>query len=296
MSDCHNKHDNAAKALWLNVIVNFLMVAFELTFGVIAGSFALISDSLHNLEDAGGMVLSLFAHKTAKKARNERKTYGYKRAGIIAALVNSIVLLVIFVFLGYEAVMRLLHPEMINGDIIIWVASIAFAGNLIGALFLHGHSHNDLNVKAAFIHMLSDSMDSAAVVIVGILIGMYRWYFLDALVTFGIIAYISYESFKVISSSINILMEGVPNDINFFQMKEDIESITDVVSFHHVHAWSLDGEEIFMECHLRVNPMSTKKADLIRDKATEILKSKYGISHLNVQVEEEPCYNESLIV
>ncbi len=294
--DHHHDHGDASKALWINVAMNFLIVGFELTFGFIAGSYALVSDSLHNLEDAGGMVLSVFAHKAAKKTRNEKKTYGYKRAGIIAALVNSLVLLMSFAFLGYEAVIRLLHPETINGEIMIWVASIALVGNVIGALFLHGHSHNDLNVKAAFIHMLSDSMNSAAVVAVGILIGIYHWYFLDPLVTFGIIAYISYESFGIVAKSVNILMEGTAQNLDLSQMKRDVESVRGVASFHHVHAWSLDGEDTIMECHVRVKPTNTGNADMIRGSVTDLLRSKYGISHLTIQTEETPCKDESLII
>ena len=294
--DLHHDHSDASKALWINVAMNFLIVGFELTFGFIAGSYALVSDSLHNLEDAGGMILSLFAHKAAKKNRNEKKTYGYKRAGIIAALVNSVLLLMSFAFLGYEAAIRLIHPETINGGMMIWVGLIALVVNVIGALFLHGHSHNDLNVKAAFIHMLSDSMNSAAVVVVGILIEAYHWYFLDPLVTFGIIAYISYESFKIVAKSINILMEGTSKKLDFSQMKWDVEAIRGVASFHHVHVWSLDGEDTVMECHVRVKPTDTKNADVIRSNVTNLLRSKYEISHLTIQMEETPCEDESLII
>lgn len=295
MSEIH-EHKDASRALWANVFVNFGIVFFELSFGVISGSFALITDSLHNLEDAGGMILSLFANVASKKQKNERKTYGYKRAGVIAALINSIVLLMTFVFLGYEATLRLIHPETINGEIVIWVGLVAIVGNTLGALLLQGHSHHDLNVKAAFIHMLSDSMNSAAVIVVGILIGLYRWYFLDPLVTFGIIAYISYESLGIISKSVNVLMEGVPEQMDFMQMKKDIESIEGVVSFHHVHVWSLDGEDMMMECHVRVKPSETKTADKIRIQVDNLLKEKYGINHLTIQMEERPCQDESLVV
>ncbi|BBJ27422.1 cation diffusion facilitator family transporter [Athalassotoga saccharophila] len=289
-------HDHASKALWANVFVNFGIVFFELSFGIISGSFALITDSLHNLEDAGGMILSLFANIASRKPGNERKTYGYKRSGVIVALINSIILLMTFTFLGYEASVRLIHPENVNGEMIMWVGILALAGNTLGALLLHGHSHHDLNIKAAFIHMLSDSMNSAAVIIVGILIGLYHWYILDPLVTFGIIAYISYESFEIIGKSINVLMEGVPVKIDFSQMKKDIESIEGVLSFHHVHLWSLDGEDTMMECHVRLNPSEMKNADIIRSKVNELIKEKYRIDHLTIQIEGRPCPDESLVV
>ncbi|HEU24746.1 MAG TPA: cation transporter, partial [Mesoaciditoga lauensis] len=282
MNEVH-EHKDASKALWANIFVNFGIVFFELSFGVISGSFALITDSLHNLEDAGGMILSLFANIASKKQKNERKTYGYKRSGVIAALINSIILLMTFAFLGYEATIRLIHPEVINGEMVIWVGIVALAGNTLGALLLHGHSHHDLNVKAAFIHMLSDSMNSAAVIVVGILIGLYHWYILDPLVTFGIIAYISYESFEIIEKSINVLMEGVPQKIDFTQMKKDVESIQGVLSFHHVHVWSLDGEDTMMECHVRLRPSEMKMADMVRTQVNNLLKEKYGINHLTIQ-------------
>ncbi len=294
--DVHDRTDSTSKALWINVVLNFLIVAFELTFGIFASSYALITDSLHNLEDAGGMVLSLFAHNASKKGKNERKTYGYKRAKIIAALVNSLILIMSFTFIGYKAAVRLFNPQTLNADTIIWVASIALIANVVGTLLLFAHSHGDLNVKAAFVHMLGDSLDSAAVIAVGILMTLYNWYFLDPLITFVIIAYVSFESFKIIKRSINILMESTPNDLDFSKMKKDIESIDGVASFHHVHVWSLDGEDKLMECHIRVYPMNTNKADDVRRTVTDLLSSKYGISHLNVQIEEMPCANESLVV
>ncbi len=294
--DVHDRTDSTSKALWINVVLNFLIVTFELTFGIFASSYALITDSLHNLEDAGGMVLSLFAHNASKKGRNERKTYGYKRAKIIAALVNSLILIMSFAFIGYKAAMRLFNPQTLNADTIIWVASIALIANVVGTLLLFAHSHGDLNVKAAFVHMLGDSLDSAAVIAVGILMTLYDWYFLDPLITFVIIAYVSFESFKIIKRSINILMESTPNDLDFSKMKKDIESIDGVASFHHVHVWSLDGEDKLMECHIRVYPMNTSKVDDVRRTVTDLLSSQYGISHLNVQIEEIPCANESLVV
>ncbi len=287
---------DASKALWANIFVNFGIVFFELSFGVISGSFALITDSLHNLTDAGGMILSLFANVTSKKQKNEGKTYGYKRASVIAALINSLMLLMTFAFLGYEAAIKLVHPEMINGEIVVWVGLVALIGNTLGAFLLHGHSHHDLNVKAAFIHMLSDSMNSAAVVVLGILIYIYHWYILDPLVTFGIIAYISYESYKIIVKSINVLMEGVPEKVDFLQMKKDIESIENVISFHHVHVWSLDGEDKMMECHVRVKPSEMESIDETRMKVAGVLKEKYGIDHLTIQIEENPCLDESLVI
>ncbi len=290
------KHESASMALGANIFLNFGIVFFELLFGIISGSFALITDSLHNLEDAGGMILSFFANIESKKHGNEIKTYGYKRARIIAALINSLVLLMVFVFLGYEATIRLIHPEMVNGETVMWVGLIALIANALGALLLHAHSHHDLNVKAAFIHMLSDSMNSAAVVVVGILIGAYQWYFLDPLVTFGIIAYISYESFKIIGKSINVLMEGAPEKMDLAHMKKDVESIEGVLSFHHVHIWSLDGEDAIMECHVRVKPSEIEKADKTRMQVYDLLSKKYKINHLTIQIEGSPCLDESLIV
>ncbi len=292
----HGVADGASKALWINIILNFVIVAFELSFGILASSYALLTDSLHNLEDAGGMALSLFAHKASKKEKNEKKTYGYKRARIIAALINSLILLMSFAFIGYKAAVRLIHPEAVNSEMIIWVASVALVANFIGTLLLFAHSKGDLNIKASFIHMLSDSLNSAGVIAVGILISLYHWYFLDPLMTFAIIAYITYESFEIIKSSINILMEGSPDDLDIKKMKDEVEKIKGVSSLHHVHVWSLDGEDKLMECHVRVCPMSTSEADRVRNEVTHLLSEKYGITHLTIQMEEKPCANESLIV
>lgn len=293
--DHHEIKADASFGLWMNIFINISITLFEFLFGFFSGSYALLSDALHNLEDTGGIVLSLFAHKVSKKPMDKNKTYGYKRAGVIAAFVNSIVLLTIFGFLGYEAALRLIHPKIVNGEMIIWVALIALAGNALGTLLLYKNSKEDLNVKATFIHMMSDSLNSAAVVVVGILISVYHVYILDPLVTFAIIAYIVYEAMGVIKRSVDILMEGVPVKMNFNEIKRKIESINNVVSFHHLHVWTLDGKELLLEGHVRVKPMNMEKADSIRDRIVEMLGNDYGISHTTIQLEQEPCVCEELI-
>ncbi len=293
--DHHKISADASFGLWINIFINISITFFEFLFGFFSGSYALLSDALHNLEDTGGIALSLFAHKVSKKPLDKNKTYGYKRAGVIAALINSIVLLTIFGFLGYEATLRLIHPETVNGETIIWVALIALMGNTLGTFFLHKNSKDDLNVKTAFIHMLSDSLNSAAVVVVGIFISVYHIYILDPLVTFAIIAYIVYETIEVVKRSVNILMEGVPAEMNFNEIKRKIESIDNVVSFHHLHVWTLDGKDLLLEGHVRVKPMNMEKADSIRDRIAEMLRINYKISHPTIQLEQEPCGCEELI-
>ncbi len=293
--DHHEINADASFGLWMNIFINIFITLFEFLFGFFSGSYALLSDALHNLEDTGGIVLSLFAHKVSKKPMDKNKTYGYKRAGVIAALINSIALLTIFGFLGYEATLRLIHPETVNGEMIIWVALIALIGNALGTFFLYKNSKDDLNVKAAFIHMLSDSLNSAAVVVVGIFISVYHIYILDPLVTFAIIAYIVYETIEVVKKSVNILMEGVPAEMNFNEIKRKIESIDNVVSFHHLHVWTLDGKELLLEGHVRVKPMNMEKADSIRDRIVKMLRTNYKISHTTIQLEQEPCGCEELI-
>lgn len=293
--DHHKISADASFGLWINIFINISITFFEFLFGFFSGSYALLSDALHNLEDTGGIALSLFAHKVSKKPLDKNKTYGYKRAGVIAALINSIVLLTIFGFLGYEATLRLIHPETVNGETIIWVALIALIGNALGTFFLHKNSKDDLNVKTAFIHMLSDSLNSAAVVVVGIFISVYHIYILDPLVTFAIIAYIVYETIEVVKRSVNILMEGVPAEMNFNEIKRKIESIDNVVSFHHLHVWTLDGKDLLLEGHVRVKPMNMEKADSIRDRIAEMLRINYKISHPTIQLEQEPCGCEELI-
>lgn len=292
----HPEKDGISRALWINVVLNFMITAFEFVAGILSGSYALLSDSMHNLNDVGSVILGLFAHRVSKKPGDSAKTYGYKRAEVIAALFNSVILLSVFAFLSYGAVLRLLHPDGVNAEMVVWMASVALAGNVAGTLALFRTSKKNLNSRAVFVHMLSDSLNSAAVIAVGLLMERYGWYFLDPIATFAIAAYISFESVEIIRHSIYVLMQSAPSGMNFEDMKKDVEAADGVESFHHVHAWSLDGNDLLMECHVRVTPTDTKKIDLLRDEIGGLLKSKYGVDHVTIQFEQMKCRDESIIV
>ncbi len=172
----------------------------------------------------------------------------------------------------------------------VWISSVALVANVIGTLFLFKASKNSLNSRAVFVHMFSDSLDSAAGIVVGVLMSRYGWYFLDPLATFGVVVYISFESVKIIGNSICVLMQSAPAEMNFEEMKKDIES------FHHVHTWSLDVEDLLMECHIRVVPMDVGSTDLLREGIEGLLGSKYGVDHVTIQFEQSKCGDESMIV
>ncbi len=265
------------------VILNFLITSVEIIGGILSGSLALLSDSIHNLSDAISILSSYVAIRVGEKERNSRYTFGYKRAEIIVAFLNSLVLIVICLYLIFESLKRIENPVEIKADLMLTIALIGFFANVFTTLLLHKHTSESVNVKSAYLHMLSDSISSVGVIFAAFLIKFFNANFIDSLITGVISAYIIKESAEILKESGSILMEASPN-LDFEEIKREIESIDGVKEAHHFHAWRVSEMEIYFECHVKVRDMQISEAQEISNRVREKLK-KFGITHANIQIE-----------
>lgn len=289
----HHEHSHnqfsSAKRLWLSIFLNLAITIAQVIGGLISNSLALISDSFHNLTDTFSMGLSLFANKMAQKECNTNKTFGYKRVEIIAAFINTALLIAVSLFLFKEAFERLGNPEVIDGKIMFVIAIIGLLGNLFSAGLLYRDSKDSLNMKSAFLHILSDTLSSFAVIIGGILIIFKGWVIIDPILTFLIGLYVLLMSYDVLKDAVHILMQGAPENISINEIKEMLEELDDVNNIHHVHAWSMTGNDIFFECHICVNEINMIEVETIKQKIKNMLRDRFDINHSTLEFELEGC-------
>lgn len=292
----HHLHGGSEKNLLIATVLNAVITIAEVIGGIISNSLALLSDALHNLSDTIAVFIAYIANRYSKKPSNEKRTFGYKRVQILAALFNAVVLIVISVYLFYEAYLRLLEPEPIKGLIMLIVATIGLIANLAAVLLLRKDSAKNLNIKAAYIHLLSDTLSSVAVIIGGVLIYLYEWYWLDPIITFLIGIYIIKETWSILKETIDILMQGTPKNIDIKKVQHDLESIDRIANIHHLHIWNLDDQSIHFECHVDLNEnMDLKSTESIREQIVRLLEERYSINHVTIQFEHKWCDDKELI-
>ncbi len=283
----HHHHSNTGiqKNLTISIILNFLISVIEFAAGIFSNSLALVSDALHNFGDMLSLVLSLAAVRISKWKANPVKTYGYIRAEIIAAFINSIALVVIGIYIFYEAAHKMLVPEKVEGKTIIIAASFAFAANIISTFLLHKNSKEDLNAKSAYLHLLYDCLNSLLVVIAGVLILLFNWTILDPIFSIVIGIFIIKGGWNLVLEAVNILSEGTPKEINSEEVTKFIAQFPDVKDVHHVHIWSLSSTFIAMSAHVVVEDQLLSKGYLITHRLEKALEEKFGIGHPTIQLE-----------
>ena len=280
------------RKLVFSVVLNITITIAEIIGGILSGSLALLSDSFHNFSDSMSLLGSYIALKISERKPNEKYTFGYKRAEILVAFVNSAVLVGISFFLLVEAYRRFKNPQPIDTAIMLPVAVVGLVANLLSVLLLHDHAHG-LNIRSAYLHLLSDTLSSVAVIIGGLLIRFYGVGWVDPLVTVFISLYILREAYVVLRESVEVLMEASPK-LDFEAIKAELESIPGVKNAHHFHAWRISEREIHFECHLSVEDMLLSEAQRIIDEAEKRLK-KFGITHVTVQLEVDRCASKDLV-
>lgn len=292
-------NDLKSKKIMLIAILNMLIVILELSFGVISNSLSLITDALHNLGDVLALFVAFLASYYAQKSATSKMTFGYIRAEMMAAFVNSLFLCITMVYVLYEAIMRFLNPVAIDASSVIFVASIALIVNGISAYLLrdtphlhhHGdshdeckHNHEDLNLKAAYLHMLSDAVISFGVIIGAVVTLYFQTLFVDPLITFVFGAYILRSSFKLVRESFFSLMDANPHAIKEYE--ELILSFEEIEAIHDIHVTSPSSKERHFSAHIVLK--SNKSLDEIEElieKIRLLLKEKFGVTHSLIQPE-----------
>ncbi len=265
--------------------VNVLLTVAQVIGGVISGSLSLVADALHNLSDAASLGIALFARIIGRKPPDKFRTFGYKRAEVIAALINLVMLVIIGLYLIYQAFFRFFEPKEIEGWTVVWVAGIALIIDVITAILTYSMMQNSMNIKAAFLHNVSDALSSIGVILAGVLILLYEWYWVDTIMTLGISGYVLWQGFTMLPKTIHLLMEGTPDHISIADVIETMESLDHVSKVHHVHVWQLDEHRNALEAHVVVNNMNTEEVEHIKASLKTLLLERFDIDHSTLEIE-----------
>ncbi|AKP66989.1 cation diffusion facilitator family transporter [Companilactobacillus ginsenosidimutans] len=276
-------------------LLNIIITIAEFFGGIISGSLGLLSDAVHNLEDSLSIVISYVANLIGRKSTDSAKTFGYKRAEILAAFVNSSILIVITILMIIESIRRFRTPQHINGTLMMVVSLIGLIANFISMAALWGGSKDNLNIKATFLHMLSDTLSSVGVVIASIFVTLFQWYWVDPFITIVIAVWLLKEAFDVVKETINILMEASP-DIDLNEVKKAVLTVPDVVGIHHIHDWMIDENYIIFDAHINVTKnCNMDELEKIYSQIEKILKDQFNVSHVTLQAECTRGLKEPLI-
>jgi cobalt-zinc-cadmium efflux system protein len=276
-------------ALKVALALTCAVLVVELAGGLVSHSLALLSDAGHVLTDVFALGLAWFAVAQSNRPADARRSYGYHRVSILAALVNSVTLIVIVLAIAYEAVRRLAHPEPVQGGIVILAALIGIAINAFVAFGLHGHGQS-LNMRAALMHVLGDIGASVGVVVAGLVILLTGWLYIDPLLSLGIAVLIALGAWRIVRETVNLLMEGTPAEIDLGAVTREIIGTELVASMHDLHVWALSSDEVALSCHVVVGDCPLGDAEhVVRDLEGRLCE-KFAIGHTTIQVEScHPC-------
>ncbi len=292
-----HKHEVSGKGLGLSIVLNIVVTVAQVIGGFISGSLSLLSDALHNFSDVLSLVISFFANRLAKKKASTNKTFGYKRAEIIAAFINSATLLVVSIFLIVEAVERFFNPQVIATKWVIWLSILAILVNGFSVLLIKKDAHVNMNMKSAYLHLLTDMLASIAVLIGGLLMKYFAVFWVDPLLTLLIALYLIYVGYDLLKESTKVLMLFTPKSIVVQEIVDSISKIEGIKNVHHVHIWQLNEEETHLEAHIDfLEDIRLSTFDGILDEIEELVYREHGINHVNIQPEFGKCDSKKVIV
>ena len=294
----HRHSDNVSRQkLGLTILLNLGITIAQFIGGILSGSVALLSDAAHNFSDVISLIVTFTANRLAKKRATSDKTFGYKRAEIIAAFINAISLVLLSIWLIIESVQRLLTPEAVNEITVIYLSLVAIAGNGLSVYLLYRQTDKNLNIKSAYVHLLSDLMASVVVLIGGISIYFYGWYWIDPLLGVIISIYLIYLGYDLLKESIRILMLNTPVEIDLSEVVAAVHDIQPVRKLHHIHIWKLNDTEIHLEAHLDLSEnLTLKEFEQVQLQIEQLLHEKFEINHVTLQPEFERSDEKDLIV
>lgn len=296
MSHSHHNKEPNKKNLLISVLLNGTITLAEFVGGFLSNSLALLSDAVHNLSDTMAILISYIAMIIGKKDSTNRNTFGFKRIEILAALFNAVVLIVISIYLFFEAYERFINPEPIKSKLMFVVASIGFLGNIISVFLLHKDSSHNLNVKAAYLHLIGDTLSSVGVIIGSVLIYYFNITWIDPLLTVLIGVVIIRATWGIIKETVEILMQASPANVDIKEIKKELEKHPEVNNIHHVHVWRLSDNIIHFQCHADLEKnISISEVDRVRIDLENRLHMNFGIDHITIQMELNSCDSKSAI-
>ena len=294
----HHHHapptDVAGKAFIAGIILNGLYVAVQVVTGFMTHSMAMLADAGHNLSDVASLALSLMAFRWAKKKRTQHYTYGFKKSTILAALTNAVVLLITIGILGYESVLRLFHPQPVEGGIVAIIAGIGIVINLASAMLFFKDKDHDLNTKGAYLHLMTDALVSLAVVIAGIIIYYTHWYWVDGAISIIVLSVILGGTWSLLSGSFRMSLDAVPEHIDIEKIEKVILDVKGVNSMHHLHVWAMSTTQNALTGHVVVDEQLTfdEKMEVVHLIKHEL--EHHHINHATIELESAtmPCHDD----
>lgn len=292
-SHLNKKHRN----LVISILLNILITAAQIVGGLISGSLALLSDALHNFSDVISLIVTYVASRLSKQKASFHRTFGYKRAEILAAFINASTLVIVAILLIIEAIERFQNPQPIKTDLVIWLALIAIVANGFSVLLLKREAHNNINIRSAYLHLLTDMLASVAVLIGGLLMMFYDWFWVDSVLTFLIALYLIWVGFDLLITSSKMLMLFTPDHIDIKDVVRAVHQLPKVNRLHHVHIWCLNDDELHLEAHLEFKEdISISEFDKILHDIETVLHDEFEINHVNIQPEFNKMDPKEIIV
>ncbi len=271
------------------LLIVLAIMTLEIIGGILSNSLALLGDAGHMLVDALALGLSLFAITIARRPATPSKTYGYHRVEIMAALANGTTLVLLALWIFYEAYQRFLEPPVIQTPLMILVATIGLIANLIGILLLRGVSHENLNIKAAFWHIVGDTISSVGVITAGVIIAFTGWYVADPIIAVFIGGIILWGAVRLVRESADILLEAVPKHIQVDKVIEIIKNVSGVEDVHDIHVWTITSGIHAMSAHLIIEDQTVSRSAEIVETVNQNLAKHFNITHTTLQLECEKC-------
>ena len=303
MSNLHtHNHQHSHKQLkgtnlFISILLNILITVAQVIGGLVSGSLALLSDALHNFTDVISLIVSYIATVLSRKSASLHKTFGYKRAEILAAFVNASTLIIIAVLLIKEAVTRFQHPHEIKSGLVIWLSLLGIIVNGLSVLLLKKDSERNMNMRSAYLHLLTDMLASVAVLIGGLLMKFYEIYWIDSVLTLVIALYLVWVGFDLLKDSFHVLMLFAPENIPIQDIVKEVQKLEQIKNVHHVHVWQLNEDETHFEAHVDFNENITlSQFDEVLNEIEELLFHKFNINHVNIQPEYGKCGPKDIIV
>ncbi len=289
MGHSHSHHPTATGwVLKISLVATLAFTAFEVWAGFRSNSLSLLSDAAHNFTDAFALLLALIGFYVQSKPADHLRTFGYHRAGVVTAFINAATLVLISLSIFYEAVVRILHPEPVDDNIMFWVALAALVLNGGIMLGLNRGKKDDINLRAAFIHMLGDAVGAAAIIIGALVIRSTHWTYIDPILSLALGGLILYSAWDIIQESLNILLEGLPRGLELPRVTEAMSGIEGVLDVHDLHVWSIGSNTHALCSHVLIDDMPPSESDAILKRINTKLCS-IGIHHSTIQFEHVPC-------
>lgn len=285
------QRDVLQKKFRIFIFLSTFVLLLEVGGGIVANSLALISDAGHVLIDLLALLLAYFAMRLSKRASTKEFTYGFYRAEILAAIANGIILIALTLFIFYQSYLRFQHPQTINGPEMFIIAVIGLAANFYVVLRMQGDEKQNLNVRGAYLHVLSDTVSSIGVVVAGVLIIVTGNYIFDPIMSALIGVFILFGCLRLIRESTHILMEAVPPNIDLLQVSSDIRKIPSVKEVHDLHIWSIGSDVYALSAHVLIDTKDANSINKIITEINDMLKATYNITHTVIQTECEQCVN-----